>query len=212
MADELTLIADSSWMSPWSFSSMVALEEKGLPYRLQIETIPWTADVRARLERHALIATTPILVHGDRWIGDSLAIAEYLDDRFPGPGHRTLFPSDAVDRARARQLLLWFRTGFRALREERPTSNFFDAPAASIAPLGDKARTDAEDLLRVATAVLPGGRTQLFDEWSLVDAELALVLMRLIGAGDRVPAALETFARTHWERASATKFRSRGQG
>ena len=33
---ELTLYAESSWMSPWVFHAMIALEEKNLPYKLTV--------------------------------------------------------------------------------------------------------------------------------------------------------------------------------
>lgn len=42
----------------------------------------------------------PGLVHGDMLLGESSAIANYLDDRFP---ERALFPCDPVDRAKVDQ-------------------------------------------------------------------------------------------------------------
>jgi len=89
---ELTLYAESSWMSPWVFHAMIALEEKGLPYKLEVLTTPIPTDQRKVLQRHAVIGKVPILVHDDLWITESLAISEYLAERFPFPDHPRLFP------------------------------------------------------------------------------------------------------------------------
>src|SRR5687768_4692934 len=116
---DLTLYAESTWMSPWAFHAMVALEEKQLPYKLEVVPLPIPADVRAQLEQKAVIGKVPILVHGDVWITESLAISEYLAETFPSPHHPRLFPANLAERARARQIMSWLRTSLFALREDR---------------------------------------------------------------------------------------------
>src|SRR4051794_30092570 len=109
-APALTLYAESSWMSPWVFHAMVALEEKRLPYKLEVVSLPITGAVAAKLQAKAIIAKVPILAHGERWISESLAISEYLAETFPIPDHPRLFPADYGDRARARQIMMYLRT------------------------------------------------------------------------------------------------------
>src|SRR5436190_23124199 len=111
MADpDLTLFAESTWMSPWVFHAMVALEEKQLAYKLQVLSTPFATDLRKKLEDNAVIGKVPILVHGDLWISESLAISEYVAEKFPFPGNPRIFPADLGDRARSRQLLSMLRT------------------------------------------------------------------------------------------------------
>src|SRR5262249_20200655 len=104
-APDLTLYAESSWLSPWLFHPLVALEEKQLPYRVEVVSLPLQGEIRAAIEDRALVAKVPVLVHGDVWITESLAISEYLAETFPAPDHPRLFPADLAKRARARQIM-----------------------------------------------------------------------------------------------------------
>src|SRR5665647_3000547 len=111
MAPELTLYAESSWMSPWVFHAMVALEEKKLTYKLEVLAIPLTDAVKAKLAAKAVLGKVPVLVHGEAWISESSAISEYVAEQFPSSeGYPRLFPADLVERARARQVMSWLRT------------------------------------------------------------------------------------------------------
>jgi len=205
----LTLYAESDWVSPWVFHAMIALEEKGLPYRLEVVTFPMAEDLRADLRERAVIGKVPILVDGDAWITESLAISEYLAERYPAPDYPRLFPADLVQRARARQVMSALRTGFFKLREERPTSTFFGAAegrSAERKPLSDAARADADELVRIAAALIRPGATTLFDAWSIADADLALALRRLVAGFDPLPAAVSEYTAAQWARPSVQKF------
>src|SRR5688500_6259073 len=101
---DLTLYAESSWMSPWVFHAMVALEEKRLPYKLEVVPLPIPEDTKKELQAKAILGKVPVLVHGDTWISESLAISEYLAESFPAPEYPRLFPANLAERARARQV------------------------------------------------------------------------------------------------------------
>src|SRR5258708_34127934 len=122
---ELTLYGESTWQSPWVFHAMVALEELGVPYELVVVPLPIPAAQRAELERLAVIGKVPVLVdHGaaDVAVGESLAISEYLAERFAAPAHPRILPASLHDRARARQLLSFVAPSLHPLRADRPTS------------------------------------------------------------------------------------------
>jgi len=205
MAPELTLYLGSSWMCPWGFHAMVALEEKQLAYKLEVVPTPITPAMAAKLAAKAILDMLPILVHGDAWISESLAISEYAAEQFPSSeGYPRLFPSDLVERARARQVMSWLRTSLAGLRADRPTTNVFGRP--NVRPLGDKAMRDAEELVRVASALVAPGRTQMFAEWSIADVDLALALMRMIGSEDQVPEHLVRYALAQWDRSSVKRY------
>lgn len=204
VAPQLTLYAESSWMSPWVFHAMVALEEKLLPYKLEVVSLPLTGETRALFERRGVLAKVPLLVHGDVWITESLAISEYLAETFPTPGHPRLFPADLGDRARARQIMSFLRTSLFALREARPTSSVFGRPNPR--PLPDRAREEAAELERVALAVLPDDRPAMFGSWCIADADLALALMRLIANQDPIDRRLVNYALAQFDRTSVRRF------
>jgi glutathione S-transferase len=203
-ASDLTLYAESSWMSPWVFHAMVALEEKGLPYKLEVVSLPLQGEVKAELERRALFARVPTLVHGSAWISESLAISEYLAETFPAPDHPRLFPASLVERARARQIMLFLRTGLFALREARPTSSVFGRPSPR--PMSDKARDEAAELERIALAAIPDDRPAMFGTWCIADIDLALALMRLIANQDPIDRRLVNYALAQFDRKSVHRF------
>ncbi|HEY6179686.1 MAG TPA: glutathione transferase [Kofleriaceae bacterium] len=203
-APQLTLYAESSWMSPWVFHAMVALEEKLLPYKLEVVSLPLTGETRAQFERRGVLAKVPMLVHGDTWITESLAISEYLAETFPTPGHPRLFPADLADRARARQIMSFLRTSLFALREARPTSSVFGRPNPR--PMPDAAREEAAELERVALAVLPDDRSAMFGNWCIADTDLALALMRLIANQDPIDRRLVNYALAQFDRKSVRRF------
>lgn len=211
MADRpvLTLYTESTWTSPWVFHAMIALEEKQLPYKIEVVPMPIPAAVKAKLQAAAVIGTVPILVHGEAWISESLAISEYLDEVFPAPGHAALLPATALERAKARQIMLFLRTSLHALREARPTTSVFGRPITK--PMSDKARAEAAELERVALAwVTDGGDKDgggaLFGAWSLADADLALALMRLIASQDPLDRRLIAYALAQFDRKSVRRF------
>ena len=204
MAPNLTLYADSAWMSPWVFHVLVALEEKKLPYSIEQIPLPIGEPLRSELKAKAILGKVPLLVHDGTWITESLAISEYLAETFPTPAHPRLFPANLVERARARQVMSYLRTGLFALRNDRPTSFVFGTP--SPAPLSDKAKDDAADLVSVASALVKPGSTQMFAEWSIADADLALCLMRLVACKDPMPEHLTQYALAQWERPSIRAF------
>ena len=201
----LSLYAESTWMSPWAFHAMVALEEKQLPYQLRVVAMPMSTEQKAELRDKAILGKVPILVHGALWISESLAISEYLAEAFPAPAHPRLFPADLGERARARQIMSMLRTSLFALREQRPMSAVFGgSPAAT--KLTDKAADDAAELIRVATALIAPGADCLFGAWCIADADLALALMRLVANHDPMPNHLIDYARSQWQRASVRRY------
>ncbi|HUJ62093.1 MAG TPA: glutathione transferase [Kofleriaceae bacterium] len=199
----LKLYADASWQSPWVFHVMVALEELGLRYGVEPLSFPIAPAIRSELQRTAVLGKVPCLVDGDFALTESSAITEYLAERYGPPSHPALYPSDPRERARARQVLSFLRTSLLALREERPTSSVFGRAVDT--PLSARAGNDADELARVASALL-GGKPTLFHTWSIADADLALALMRLVASRDPLPAPLVAYASAQWQRASVRRF------
>jgi glutathione S-transferase len=197
-----TLYAEGSWTSPWVMHVMVALEEKRLPYQLEVIPWPMAPATKRDLAERALIGKVPVFTHGDFALTESLAISEYLAESFPAPAHPRIFPEKLADRARARQIMMFLRTDTFALREDRPTTSVLIEPVKT--PLSEKGRAQADELVRIAERVVAG--PYLFADFCVADADLALALMRLVANGDPVPQKLADYARRVWERASVAEF------
>lgn len=194
------LHVDARYVSPYAMSAYVALTEKGVPFTLQLVDLGAAAHRAPDYAQASLTCRVPMLSHGDFHVSESSAIGEYLEDLLPAPGYRALYPQAVKARARARQIQAWLRSDLGALREARPTTAVFGAPLAT--PLPAAARDDAQRLCALVESLLPAGASQLFDEWSIADTDLALMVQRLLNSGDAVPATVAAYARAQWQRPS----------
>jgi glutathione S-transferase len=98
------------------------------------------------------------------------------------------------------------RSDVMALREERPTSTFFDADRP--APLTASGRAAAERLVRIAGRFLPEGAEHVAGDFTIADADLALMLQRLVSNGDPCPDRLAAYARRVFRRPSIREWLS----
>ncbi|MDP7758402.1 glutathione transferase, partial [Acinetobacter baumannii] len=126
---------------------------------------------------------------------------EYLEELYPDTA---IYPKDIQARARARQIQAWLRSDLVALRTERPTDVIFIQPKST--PLSEEGKKAAEKLFFVAEKLLASDAEFLFGSWSIVDAELALMLQRLIQNGDAVSERLKNYALQQWQRPSVQKW------
>ena len=81
----------------------------------------------------------PLLVDDGFAVWDSLAIAEYLAERFPDKG---VWPADRLQRARARSLCAEMHSGFAALRDRCPMNI-----EASLPQVGERAEREWPDVI-----------------------------------------------------------------
>jgi glutathione S-transferase len=203
MAD-FTLYAEPFYFSPYVFSSFVALREKNVLFDVVEVALAGGEQELPRYATPSVTGRIPSLDHAGFRLAESSAIAEYLEDVLPPPAHPRLLPAPVRDRARARQVMAWLRSDLGALREERSTATMFYR--FRLRPLSDAALKDAQRLLRVAEQLVPASGGPLFGEWSLVDAELAFTLHRLILNADAVPERVAAYARAQWGRPSVREF------
>jgi glutathione S-transferase len=185
-------------------SVYVTLHEKELPFTMRLVDLQAREQDQAAYLQASLTARVPTLKHGDFSLSESSAITEYLDERFPAPGHRAVYPADVQARARARQIQAWLRSDLMPIREERSTEVIFFG--ARRPPLSRQGQAAAERLFSLAESMLPPGASNLFGDWSIADADLALMLNRLVMHGDPVPDRLAAYARHQWQRPSVQRW------
>lgn len=202
--EPLILYVDEFWNSPYAFAAFVALTEKQLAFQTREVKLHEQAHKAPEFQARSLTGRVPVLEHGDFRLSESSAIVEYLEELFPPPQHVAMLPSSARERARARQVMAWIRSDLMPIREERPTSTIFYEPARQ--PLTPVGRDAADKLVRVATALIPDGRSSLFGQFSIADVDLAMMLQRLIANGEPVPPKLRDFAAAQWSRPSVQAF------
>lgn len=199
MTVPLQLFINHNYTSPYALSAFVALTEKQLPFSLHAVNLDQAEQYAADYSALSLTQRVPTLVDGDFKLSESSAIDEYLEDRFPAPDYLPLYPADIQQKARARQIQAWLRSDLMPIREERPTTVIFDKPIDT--PLSAAAQQAVAKLFAAASTWL-NGRDSLFDQWSIADTDLAIMLNRLVINGDPVPAHLKAYAETQWQRPS----------
>lgn len=207
MPDDLVLYGNDRFTSPYVFSVFVTLEEKRVPFRLEVLSLERREHERPEYAGASFTGKVPALRHGDFWLAESSAIDEYVDEAFPPPAHPRLYPADPRGRARVRMVQAFLRSDLVPLRHERPTSSFFlNEP---VAPLGTEARRSAEKLFQLSEQVLAPGASFIAGQFTPGDADLALMLQRLVANGDPCPDRLSAYARTIFARPSVRSWLSR---
>ena len=202
--EPLVLHVDGFWNSPYVFSVFVTLNEKGLPFETRTVNLHERAQSTPAFQALSVTSRVPALEHGTFRLSESSAIVEYLEDTFAPPEYPALLPSAPRERARARQIMAWIRSDLMPIREERSTATFFYRQPTK--PLSAAGRAAADKLIAAASAFIPDGRTSLFDSFTVADADLAMMLQRLVGNGDPVPPKLRDFVAAQWQRPSVRAF------
>ncbi len=188
----------SSWsMRPWVL--MAQLRIRFDETRLRFDFTP-DSPFRREVARHSPAGRVPVLVDEGFAVWDTLAIAEYLHEKFPQAG---VWPRDERKRARARSLCAEMHSGFSALRKHFPMNIEASLPEAGARVLAEQATVRA-DVQRIDAmwreALATSGGPFLFGEFSAADAFFAPVCMRVRGYA--LPMSGEALA--YVERVSAT--------
>jgi glutathione S-transferase len=207
----LVLYGNDMWTSPYVLSAFVALTEKGLPFEVRKVALHEGAQRSAAYLETSFTARVPALVDGSFSLSESSAIVEYLEDKWPPPGHPALLPRDLQRRARARQIVAWVRSDLMPLREERSAEYVFYShdrlPPAK--PLSRTAQRAARKLVTLAERLVPADGGALFGAWCIADTDLAMMLKRLVCTNEPLPVRLRAFAEREWQRPSVQAYASR---
>jgi glutathione S-transferase len=121
----------------------------------------------------------PILVDDGLVVWDTLAIAEYVAERFP---EHALWPRERAARARARSVCAEMHSGFSALRSACPMNIEARLPEIGAIVLRDQSgvRDDLDRITQMwSTLLREHGGPMLFGAFSVADAYYAPVVMRL---------------------------------
>jgi glutathione S-transferase len=134
-----TLVLGDKNYSSWSLRPWLSLKACGAPFaeeRIRLR-LP---DSKAEIFKRSPSGKVPALKTELGVIYDSLAIVEYLAERYPNAG---LWPTDPAARAAARCISAEMHAGFQALRNDMPMD------LVSRFPMPDVSETLANNIRRV---------------------------------------------------------------
>lgn len=159
--------------SSWSFRPWIAMKAKGIEFEEIL--VPFDDEGgNPKFKEFSPTGKVPTLVEDDLTIWESLAILEYLDDRFTEKG---FWPKDIKARALARAVANEMHGGFGGLRSECPMNLRREIRAIDVsdAVRKDVARIETlwDDCLKASAGPF------LFGDFSNADAMFAPVVNRL---------------------------------
>ena len=168
--------------SSWSMRPWVLLKQAGIPFEevmVRFDSFAADSTFKRSLQGVNPAGRVPVLVDDGFAVWDTLAIAEYLAEKFPD---KQLWPADAKARARARSVCAEMHSGFTALRSHCPMNIEASLPQIGALVWRDQAgvRSDVQRIVSMWTELLQQYQGKLlFGEFSIADAYFAPVCMRL---------------------------------
>ena len=190
----MLVIGDKNYSS-WSLRAALALDLTGEPYEEILERL-YRPDSRARLLSHSPTGKVPVLLTEEGPVWDSLAIAEYLAERFP---EAHLWPRGQYARALARSVCAEMHSGFVALRSHLSMDLARDQ---ALAELPAEAQADIDRVCRLwADCRQRFGQDGafLFGHASIADAFFAPVAARLRSYRVALPAEAAAYVETIYQ-------------
>jgi glutathione S-transferase len=171
----LTLVLANKAYSSWSFRAFILMRHFDIPFSEIV--IPLGEETtRTEILRYSPSGKCPALRDGDLIVWDSLAIIEYLAERFPD---LPIWPREKRARAAARSLAAEMHSGFLALRANLPMNMRRPVKRREVPPEA------CADIERIETAWADpkqrfGARGKfLFGDFCAADAMFAPVVNRL---------------------------------
>lgn len=202
------VVGTKAW-STWSLRPWLALKRTGAPFTETVVQLREAEASEAAIARHSPSGLVPVLKDGDVTVWDSLAICEYLAERFPAAN---LWPKDPAARALARAAACEMHSGFSSLRGECP----MDLGLRTTADLSEATQKNIRRIVTLWNDLLARFEGPfLAGDWSIADAFYTPVATRLRSygvllsdygdtgrAGEYAQRLLETPEFLQWERAA----------
>ena len=190
----LTLVVGNKNYSSWSMRPWLVLKKSGAAFEEIVIPLD-RPETRAEIFKHSPSGFVPTLKDDELTIWESLAICEYLAEKFPDAN---LWPKDPSARAIARSVSNEMHSSFSALRTNMPMNVRGNLPGKGRAP------GVQEDINRIS-AIWRDCRTRfgqsgpyLFGAFSIADAMYAPVCSRFVTYQVDLDADAKAYVNTIW--------------
>jgi len=170
----LHLVIGNKNYSSWSFRPWLAMKVAGIAFEETVISLE-AKDFKARVMAVSGAGKVPVLIDGESRIWESLAILEYLAEKFPAAA---LWPKDERARAHARAIAAEMHAGFMPLRRLLPMNVWRPVKPRA---LDDGSKTDVariDAIWRDCRARSGAGGPFLFGAFGAADAMYAPVVWR----------------------------------
>ena len=187
----MLLVIGNRNYSSWSLRPWLVLKHAGASFEEIVVPLS-QPNTPEEIRRHSPSGRVPVLKDGDVTVWDSLAISEYVNEKFPDA---KLWPADSKLRAVARSVCAEMHSGFQAVRSELPMNIRLRRRKE---PSADADREIARLVALWAEHRNRHGRAGpfLFGAFSIADAFFAPVATRFVTYGVKVEGAAAEYMRT----------------
>jgi glutathione S-transferase len=182
--------------SSWSMRPWVLLKQADIAFEevmVRFDSFDADSQFSKTMSGITPVGKVPVLVDEGLVVWDTLAIAEYLAEKYPA---KNLWPQDTKARARARSICAEMHSGFGALRSACPMNIEASLPDVGQLIWRDKpaVRADVARIVDMWGELLQThGGPMLFGAFAIVDAYFAPVAMRLKSYALPVPAHITAY-------------------
>ena len=182
--------------SSWSMRPWVLLKQLQIPFdevMVRFDSFDTDSTFKRALADVNPVGKVPVLVDEGFAVWDTLAVTEYLAERFPEHG---VWPQDRQARARARCICAEMHSGFSALRSHCPMNVEASLTEIGVRVWGEQAavRSDVGRIVSMWSALLEQhGGPMLFGQFSAADAFFAPVCLRLKTYALPVPEVINAY-------------------
>ncbi|TFY99057.1 glutathione S-transferase family protein [Ramlibacter humi] len=184
--------------SSWSMRPWVLLKQAGIPFEevmVKFDSFGADSEFKRVIGEVNPGGRVPVLADDGLAVWDTLAIAEYLAEKFPD---KALWPKDRKARARARSVCAEMHSGFAALRNHCPMNIEASLAQAGAIVWRDQpaVRADVQRIVAMWTELLEQHKgPMLFGEFGIADAYFAPVCMRIRNYSLPVPGHVTDYIR-----------------
>ena len=185
--------------SSWSMRAGVLLAQARIPFEEHLVRFDSSRDADSAFKRAVLKVSpagrVPVLVDDGFVVWDSLAIAEYVAEKFPD---KQLWPQDAKARARARSVCAEMHSGFPELRTHCGMNIEACLPEIGQILWRDRpgVRVEVQRVVQMWTELLDQSKGPLlFGEFTVADAFYAPVCLRIRNYALPVPGHITDYIR-----------------
>jgi glutathione S-transferase len=198
----MRLVIGNKNYSSWSLRAWLPLRYSGIPFEEQRIAL-FEPGYKERILAASPAGKVPVLIDGDVTVWESLAIGEYLAERFPLAG---IWPKGRIERTAARSFSAEMHAGFTALRARMPMNIRGSFPGKGRTPEVE------QDIARIcgiwSECLSRSGGPFLFCRFSFADAMFAPVATRFVTYGVELHSPLQDYVERLWTLPAMQEWRS----
>jgi glutathione S-transferase len=186
----LILVIGNKAYSSWSLRPWLLMKQAGIGFG-EVRVSLYEQGAKQKIMQYSAAGKVPVLRDGELTIWDSLAICEYLAEKYPKKG---LWPAETAARACARSISAEMHSGFTNLRTQMPMNVRREIPGRAKTPevIAEIARI--ENIWNDCRSRFGARGPFLFGAFSIADAMYAPVVSRLRTYGATLVGAAAQYA------------------